>query len=70
MLLESRWAVLLAHLNVGVALFFLISGFLLYRPYALALVHGSEPPRLAAYAKRRFLRIVPAYWVALTLLAL
>lgn len=70
-LLESRWAVLLAHLNVGVALFFLISGFLLYRPYALALVHGSESsPRLAAYAKRRFLRIVPAYWVALTLLAL
>jgi peptidoglycan/LPS O-acetylase OafA/YrhL len=67
---ESRWGTLGAHLNVGVALFFLISGFLLYRPYAIALVEGSEPPRLLPYAKRRFLRIVPAYWLALTLLAL
>jgi peptidoglycan/LPS O-acetylase OafA/YrhL len=67
---ESRWGALGAHLNVGVALFFLISGFLLYRPYAVAFVQGSEPPRLLPYAKRRFLRIVPAYWVALTLLAL
>jgi peptidoglycan/LPS O-acetylase OafA/YrhL len=67
---ESRWGSLGAHLNVGVALFFLISGFLLYRPYAVAFLRGSEPPRLLAYAKRRFLRIMPAYWVALTLLAL
>jgi peptidoglycan/LPS O-acetylase OafA/YrhL len=66
----SRWGVLGAHLNVGVALFFLISGFLLYRPWAAALLRGSEPPRLLPYAKRRFLRILPAYWVALTLLAL
>lgn len=67
---ESRWGGLGAHLNVGVALFFLISGFLLYRPYAVAFLDGSEPPRLLPYAKRRFLRIAPAYWVALTLLAL
>ena len=29
---------------------------------------GSGCPRLADYAKRRFLRIIPAYWAALTVL--
>ena len=59
-----------SHLNVGVTLFFLISGFLLYRPWAVALIEGTPTPPLGRYATRRFLRIVPAYWVALTLLAL
>jgi len=60
---------LVLHLNVGVTLFFLISGFLLYRPYAEAIDTGSPLPSIRRYARRRFLRIVPAYWVALTLLA-
>lgn len=59
-----------SHLDVGVTLFFLISAFLLYRPYALALLEDAAPPRLGPYALRRLLRIGPAYWVALTLLAL
>ena len=60
---------LTSHLNVGVTLFFLISGFLLYRPYAQALLDGSGLPSVGGYARRRALRIVPGYWVALTLLA-
>jgi peptidoglycan/LPS O-acetylase OafA/YrhL len=50
----------------GVAIFFLISGFLLYRPFLAARRAGR---RLAVrdFARRRILRIVPAYWVALTL---
>jgi peptidoglycan/LPS O-acetylase OafA/YrhL len=59
----------LAHLNVGVTIFFLISGFLLYRPFVAARVLGTPPVRLRAYARRRALRILPAYWLALTLLA-
>lgn len=58
-----------ARLNVGVAVFFVISGFLLYRP----LLHGriaGRPVRIRDYARRRVLRIVPAYWVALTVLAI
>ncbi len=57
-----------ARLGVGVTLFFLISGFLLYRPYAVSMLGG--PPALSArvYASRRALRILPAYWLALTLL--
>src|SRR3712207_6891277 len=31
---------------------------------------GRPAPRIARYARRRVLRIVPAYWVALTLLAI
>lgn len=63
-------ASLLAHLNVGVALFFVISGFLLYRPMVAARLGHAPPARVRDYARRRSLRIVPAYWVALTLLAI
>jgi len=56
-------------LNVGVALFFVISGFLLYRPFAAARYAGDPVPPLVPYAVRRVLRIVPAYWVALPIVA-
>jgi peptidoglycan/LPS O-acetylase OafA/YrhL len=68
--LHASWGAFTSHLNVGVTLFFLISGFLLYRPHAVALLEGSAPPALGPYVVRRFLRIAPAYWVALTLLEL
>jgi peptidoglycan/LPS O-acetylase OafA/YrhL len=51
----------------GVTLFFTLSGFLLYRPFASALLRGSERPSLARYLKNRALRILPAYWVILLL---
>jgi peptidoglycan/LPS O-acetylase OafA/YrhL len=57
-------------LDVGVTIFFLISGFLLYRPFVRARFAGEGSPSAGAYAWRRFLRIVPAYWVALTVIAL
>jgi peptidoglycan/LPS O-acetylase OafA/YrhL len=60
----------LAHLNVGVPLFFVLSGFLLYRPFAAARLGLGPAPDPARYAIRRVLRIVPAYWVALPVVAL
>jgi len=60
----------MSHLDVGVTVFFLISGFLLYRPFVRSRALGERLPFVGAYAWRRFLRIVPAYWVALTLVAL
>jgi len=60
----------LARLNVGVPLFFAISGFLLYRPWVAAKLAGRPPPSTRTYAVRRALRILPAYWLALTLIAL
>lgn len=59
-----------SHLRIGVTLFFLLSGFLLYRPHALAIAQGSPAPRPGEYTLRRFLRIAPAYWVALSVLVL
>jgi peptidoglycan/LPS O-acetylase OafA/YrhL len=56
----------LARLDIGVSLFFLISGFLLYRPFVVAHLAGTPPMPLVQYLKRRWLRIIPAYWVALT----
>ena len=67
---DAWYGAFTSHLNVGVTLFFLISGFLLYRPWAAALLQDGAPPSLARYARRRFARIVPAYWLALTVLAL
>lgn len=58
----------LARAELGVALFFLISGFLLYRPFVAASYDDRPGPALGPYARRRLLRIVPAYWVALTVL--
>jgi peptidoglycan/LPS O-acetylase OafA/YrhL len=63
----SPW---LAQLNVGVPIFFRISGFLLYRPFAQTRFSGDPSPEVVPYAIRRIFRIVPAYWVALTIVAL
>jgi peptidoglycan/LPS O-acetylase OafA/YrhL len=49
-----------------VALFFLLSAFLLYRPMIAHRTGGPAAPRVGDYAKRRFIRLYPAYWVALT----
>lgn len=56
-----------ARFDIGVSFFFLISGFLLYRPFAAAALRGGTRPALRAYLRRRALRIIPAYWGALTL---
>ncbi len=67
----STWPGAVAHnLDIGVAIFFVISGFLLYRPFCAADLLGAPRPTGGAYARRRLLRIVPAYWLALTVLAL
>jgi peptidoglycan/LPS O-acetylase OafA/YrhL len=58
---------LMPDLAFGVTLFFTLSGFLLYRPFARALLTASERPSLASYLRNRALRILPAYWVILLL---
>jgi peptidoglycan/LPS O-acetylase OafA/YrhL len=54
-----------SRLEIGVAVFFLISGFLLYRPFAVAHLSAAPKPRTGAFWLRRLLRIVPAFWVVL-----
>jgi peptidoglycan/LPS O-acetylase OafA/YrhL len=56
--------VLVARLDIGVAVFFLLSGFLLYLPHARAALHDAPRPAVVPYLWRRALRVLPAYWVA------
>jgi peptidoglycan/LPS O-acetylase OafA/YrhL len=59
-----------ARLDLGVDIFFVISAFLLYRPFAAAHINGGQRPRIRAFAWRRVLRIVPPYWLILTVVSL
>lgn len=52
-------------LHLGVALFFVLSGFLLFAPWVRAVLREGSPPALGRYALRRAARIAPAYWLAL-----
>ncbi|MBI1402899.1 MAG: acyltransferase family protein [Porphyrobacter sp.] len=49
----------------GVVIFFVLSGFLLGRPFWVALEAGDRFPSLRTYALRRFARITPGFLVAL-----
>ncbi|MBG6097271.1 acyltransferase family protein [Nocardioides luteus] len=54
---------MLAHFDLGVALFFVVSGFLLARPWFAASAAGTPPPSTGRYLWKRALRILPLYWV-------
>ncbi len=57
-------APLLSRLDFGVTLFFLLSGFVIYRPYALAAFADRSAPGMRRFYIRRAARILPAYWLA------
>jgi peptidoglycan/LPS O-acetylase OafA/YrhL len=65
---RSSLGIYTSRLEIGVSVFFLISGFLLYRPFAVAHILGQEAPSTRNFWVRRLLRIVPAYWLALSVL--
>lgn len=64
---------LFSRFDVGVALFFVLSGFLLFRPWVRGLRQAqpatkAQPavavyPSLGRYAWHRFRRVVPPYWI-------
>ena len=60
----------LHHLGVnGVSAFFVLSGFLVARPFIDHVV-DDRPLRLARYVRARSLRILPAWWVVLLVVLL
>ena len=63
-----RGNAVVANLDVGVAMFFALSGFLIYRPFAAAHLNERGTPNVRRYARRRALRIYPAYWLAFLVL--
>lgn len=64
---NGLWGTLLARLDVGVAIFFALSGFLLTRPWFAAAQEGRRAPRAGRYLWHRFLRIMPLYAVTVVL---
>ena len=61
---DGAWGTFLARLDVGVAIFFVLSGFLLTRPYLLRAAAGRPAPSTGRYLWKRALRILPVYAVA------
>jgi peptidoglycan/LPS O-acetylase OafA/YrhL len=54
----------MGELRLAVPLFFVLSGFLVYRPFVAAALEGRPRPRLGRYALKRAARILPGYWAA------
>jgi peptidoglycan/LPS O-acetylase OafA/YrhL len=52
-------------LRLGLVAFFVLSGFLLSRPWFGAALDGRRPPDLRRYVRARVARIAPAYYAAL-----
>lgn len=63
---SDTWGPYTARMDIGVSVFFVISGFLLYRPFVLARFTGAAAPAVGNYFRRRFLRIFPAFWLVFT----
>lgn len=55
---------LLGHLDIGVPIFFALSGFLLFRPWVTAASQGTPGPQVHRYAWARIRRIMPGYVAA------
>jgi peptidoglycan/LPS O-acetylase OafA/YrhL len=52
-----------SRMEIGVPIFFVLSGFLLFRPWVEAAASGGPPPSVRRYAWHRVRRIMPAYVV-------
>ena len=62
---NSKWGVFFARMDVGVSIFFVLSGFLLFKPMVDALFDGRELMKVRRFWRRRFWRIYPSYVFAL-----
>ncbi len=62
---DSLWELVLFEARVSFVMFFVLSGYLLYRPFARAALQQSAQPSVRTYFLRRAARIVPAYYLAL-----
>ena len=57
----TAWGHALSRMDIGVTVFFLLSGFLLFRPWSRAAMTAGDWPSTRTYFRRRLWRILPAY---------
>lgn len=50
--------------GLWLSVFFVLSGYLISRPFVASYVRDGPQPRIGRYVRNRILRIVPAFWVA------
>ena len=58
---HGYWGLVGARMEIGVPIFFVLSGFLLFRPWVKSAATDGPPPSLSRYAWHRVRRIMPAY---------
>jgi peptidoglycan/LPS O-acetylase OafA/YrhL len=56
--------------GMSYATFFVLSGYLISRPFVRAFIYDEPLPRLVSYLRNRALRILPALWLAFTVVLL
>jgi peptidoglycan/LPS O-acetylase OafA/YrhL len=61
--IQGYFGLVSARMEIGVPIFFVLSGFLLFRPWVKSVATGSAEPSIRRYAWHRFRRIMPAYVV-------
>jgi peptidoglycan/LPS O-acetylase OafA/YrhL len=70
-MLAYGWAApLLGHIDLGLSAFFVLSGYLIARPFTRAYIAGTRRPGLRSYARNRVLRVVPAFYLFTVLVLL
>ncbi|KAA1250070.1 acyltransferase [Mycobacterium simiae] len=60
---HGYWGLVSSRMEIGVPIFFVLSGFLLFRPWVQSAMTAAPPPSLSRYARHRVRRIMPAYVV-------
>ncbi|MGU3497321.1 acyltransferase family protein [Mycobacterium sp. C31M] len=60
---QGFWGSFWSRAEIGVPIFFVLSGFLLFRPWVRAAASGGPAPSVRRYAWHRVRRIMPAYVV-------
>ena len=62
-LLSYGWAApILGHIDLALSAFFVLSGYLIARPFTRAYVTGGKRPKIRSYVRNRVLRVVPVFY--------
>lgn len=62
-ILEGWTGAVIARMDFGVTIFFVLSGFLLARPFFVSVARQEPRPSIPHYLWKRGLRVLPLYWV-------